>query len=142
MAFIDYGFIAIKNNKIITDLDKLPVEPYKYLLEDKEENYYKLPEDIEKFKKSLTGYDFIKFKKYMNKNLTLYHITLKENSTGEFLNILYGYDVNKYYIRNYFVAKRCKAFLNRYADYEWKLKRSKTTVIKMKYYKLKKKNNS
>lgn len=142
MAFIDYGFIAIKNSKIITDLDKLPVEPYKYLLEDKEGNYYKLPEDIEKFKESLTEYDFIKFKKYMNKNLTLYHITLKENSTGEFLNILYGYDVDKCYIRNHFVAKHCRAFLNRYTDYKWKLKRSKTTVIKMKYYKLKKKNNS
>lgn len=142
MAFIDYGFIAIKNNKLITDIEKLPVEPYKYLLEDRDENYYKLPEDIEKFKKFLTEYEFIKFKKYMNENLTLYHITLKENSTGEFLNILYGYDVDKYYIRNYFAAKRCRAFLNRYSDYKWKLKRSKTTVIKMKYYKLKKKNNS
>lgn len=138
MAFIDYGFIAIKNNKIITDLDLLPVEPYKYMLEDKEENYYKLPEDIEKFKESLTNYDFIKFKKYMNKNITLYHITLKENSTGEFLNILYGYDVDIKYTRNYFIGKKCRAFLNRYSDYKWKLKRSKTTVIKMKYYKLKK----
>lgn len=40
MAFIDYGFIAIKNSKIITDLDKLPVEPYKYMLENKNGNSY------------------------------------------------------------------------------------------------------
>lgn len=53
MAFIDYGFITIKNNKIITDLDKLPIEPYKYMLEDKNGNLYSLPKDIEKFKKAL-----------------------------------------------------------------------------------------
>lgn len=45
MAFIDYGFIAIKNNKIITDLEKLPVKPYKYILEDKNEYLYSLPKD-------------------------------------------------------------------------------------------------
>lgn len=142
MAFIDYGFIAIKNNKIITDLDKLPIEPYKYMLEDKNGNLYSLPKDIEKFKKSITDYSFVKFKEYRNKTITLDHITLQETGSGEFLNILYGYDVDTKYIRNYFVGKKCRAFLNRYTDYKWKLKRSKTTVIKMKYYKLKKKNNS
>lgn len=142
MAFIDYGFIAIKNNEIIKDLDILPVEPYKYILEDKNGNLYSLPKDIEKFKKALTGYRFVRFKEYKNKTIVLDHITLQEIKTGEFLNILYGYDVDTKYIRNYFVGKKCRAFLNRYSNYKWNLKRSKTTVIKMKYYKLKKKNNA
>ena len=141
MAFIDYGFIAVKNNKIITDLEKLPVEPYKYILEDKNEYLYSLPKDIEKFKKAITGYRFVKFKEYKNKTIVLDHLTLQEIETGEFLNILYGYDVDTKYIRNYFVGKKCRAFLNRYTDCKWELKRSKTTVIKMKYYKLKQKNN-
>lgn len=141
MAFIDYGFIAVKNNKIITDLEKLPVEPYKYILEDKNEYLYSLPKDIEKFKKAITDYRFVKFKKYRNKTIVLDHLTLQEIKTDEFLNILYGYDVDTKYTRNYFVGKKCRAFLNRYTDYKWELKRSKTTVIKMKYYKLKQKNN-
>lgn len=141
MAFIEYGFIAVKNNKIITDLEKLPVEPYKYILEDKNEYLYSLPKDIEKFKKAITDYRFVKFKKYRNKTIVLDHLTLQEIKTGEFLNILYGYDVDTKYTRNYFVGKKCRAFLNRYTDYKWELKRSKTTVIKMKYYKLKQKNN-
>lgn len=83
----------------------------------------------------------MKFKKYRNKTIVLDHLTLQEIKTGEFLNILYGYDVDTKYTRNYFVGKKCRAFLNRYTDYKWELKRSKTTVIKMKYYKLKQKNN-
>lgn len=139
MAFIDYGFIAVKNNKIITDLEKLPVEPYKYILEDKNEYLYSLPKDIEKFKKALTGYRFVKFKEYRNKTIVLDHLTLQEIGTGEFLNILYGYDVDTKCIKNYFVGKKCRAFLNRYTKYRWKLKKYRNTKQNINFYTLNKK---
>lgn len=139
MAFIDYGFIAIKNSKIITDLDKLPVEPYKYMLENKNGNSYILPEDIEKFKKSLDGYRFVKFKEYRNKTIILNHITLQETETREFINILYGYDVDIKYTRNYFVGKKCRAFLNRYTEDRWTLKKYRNTMyLNINFYKLNK----
>lgn len=134
MAFIDYGFIAVKNNKIITDFDLIPVEPYKYTLEDKNENSYILPEDIEKFKKSLDGYRFVKFKEYRNNTIILNHITLQEIETNEFLNILYGYDVDTEYTRNYFVGKRCRAFLNRYTEDRWELKKQNKRFLNIKFY--------
>lgn len=139
MAFIDYGFIAIKNSKIITDLDKLPVETYKYMLEDKNEYLYSLPKDIEKFKKAITGYMFVKFKEYRNKTIILDHITLQETGTGEFLNILYGYDVDTKYIRNYFVGKKCRAFLNRYTKDRWELKKYRNKMRNINFYTLNKK---
>lgn len=139
MAFIDYGFIAVKNNKIITDLEKLPVEPYKYILEDKNEYLYSLPKDIEKFKKAITGYRFVKFKEYKNKTIVLDHLTLQEIGTGEFLNILYGYDVDTKYTRNYFVGKKCKAFLNRYTNNRWELKKYRNTKQNINFYTLNKK---
>lgn len=138
MAFIDYGFIAVKNNRIITDLDKLPV-PYKYMLEDKNGNLYNLPKDIEKFKKALTGYRFVKFKEYRNNTIILNHITLQETGTGEFINILYGYDVDIKYTRNYFVGKKCRAFLNRYTKDRWTLKKYRNTMyLNINFYKLNK----
>lgn len=139
MAFIDYEFIAVKNNKIITDLDLLPVEPYKYMLEDKNGNLYNLPKDIEKFKKAITAYRFVKFKQYRNNTITLDHITLQEIKTGEFLNILYGYDVDIKYTRNYFVGKKCRAFLNRYTKDRWELKKYRNTMQNINFYTLNKK---
>lgn len=139
MAFIDYGFIAIKNNRIITDLDKLPVEPYKYMLEDKNGNLYNLSKDIEKFKKALTGYRFVKFKEYRNNTIILNHITLQEIETGEFINILYGYDIDIRYTRNHFVGKKCRAFLNRYTKDRWTLKKYRNTMyLNINFYKLNK----
>lgn len=66
---------------------------------------------MKNLKKAITGYRFVKFKEYKNKTITLDHITLQETGSGEFLNILYGYDVDTKYIRNYFVGKNAGHFL-------------------------------
>lgn len=135
MAFSNYGTIIIKNGKIIEEED-FEIEFYKDSIYYKNE-YYNLKKDLDSLNSKLGDYKIIKYK-FHNCNITvLREVFIRDLKDNSIIKVLYGYDVDIYFICNYPVAKMCKCFLNRYTNKIYKIKKHlRNSEYRRKYYKV------